>query len=428
VSSNEQEPWHFEVDHVASALRWAIGRSPRQADEYADRRLLREMVTELDGRDPLTFELAQDRLSALLSEMALNGEIADNAPPRHRDWVNDVAAIYFCPPRDLPEDLRRRIASETVLARLSDNVSNRARATALVLGIEPNIVRVRREPLVLDAAAAALVARLNTRRRRVIDLRLFPPVASPPPDQAGRVAADVEAVLAWAARYVADDSNPDDLRDVVDARRSQLAHEVQLTAQGNGMSAVLSGLIAALLPLVRPPGHEIGPDAGLSQALEKLVDAAISLGTATAPEDVTTEGEAAVAALDQTGGEIASIIEANAQAEGAAATVEIAGPHGQDPSEVHRWADLRSSFFRAAGSWVEADLRNHLNDFLTLYKDKLSGSASGAAGGAVVGLAGGPPWLVVMLVSVGLLRARFPWIFRPPPSEVPPDDHQDEGH
>jgi len=160
VTSHDATGGPFDVDAVAAALRWAIGRSPRQADQAADRELLRELVARIDPGPDGSRRALDTRLDALLARLAASGAIADHCAPRHRAWVDDVARIYFCAADDLPEDLRRRIGSETVLAHLPDGVSNRARAAALALGIEANVVRVRREPVVLDAAAAALVARL----------------------------------------------------------------------------------------------------------------------------------------------------------------------------------------------------------------------------------------------------------------------------
>jgi len=160
VTSHDVTGGPFDVDAVAAALRWAIGRSPRQADQTADRELLRELVARVDPGPEGSRRALDARLDALLARLAASGEIADHCAPRHRAWVDDVARIYFCAADDLPDDLRRRIGSETVLAHLPDGVSNRARAAALALGIEPNVVRVRREPVVLEAAAATLVARL----------------------------------------------------------------------------------------------------------------------------------------------------------------------------------------------------------------------------------------------------------------------------
>ncbi|QYG93382.1 hypothetical protein HC251_13750 [Iamia sp. SCSIO 61187] len=149
-----------DVDAVAAALRWTIGRSPRDVDEAADRRLLRDLVARLEPDVDRAPAARDARLDQLLAEMAASDELADHCAARHRPWIGDVARIYFCAPEDLPPDIRDRIGSETILAHLTDGVSNRARAAARALGIDDNVVRVRREPVVLDAAAAALVARL----------------------------------------------------------------------------------------------------------------------------------------------------------------------------------------------------------------------------------------------------------------------------
>jgi hypothetical protein len=181
VTSHDATGGPFDVDAVAAALRWSIGRSPRQADQTADRELLRELVAHIDPGPDGSRRALDARLDALLARLAASGEIADHCAPRHRAWVDDVARIYFCAADDLPEDLRRRIDSETVLAHLPDGVSNRARAAALALGIEPNVIRVRREPVVLEAAAAALVARLPTVVAPAPPAVPDPVVPAPPP-------------------------------------------------------------------------------------------------------------------------------------------------------------------------------------------------------------------------------------------------------
>ena len=105
-----------DVDAVAAALRWTIGRSPRDVDEAADRGLLRDLVARLEpdaDRSPAALDA---RLDELLAEMAATDELADHCAARHRAWLGDVARIYFCAPEDLPSDLRDRIGSETILA------------------------------------------------------------------------------------------------------------------------------------------------------------------------------------------------------------------------------------------------------------------------------------------------------------------------
>ncbi|HEX7133394.1 MAG TPA: hypothetical protein VF228_12515 [Iamia sp.] len=228
-------------------------------------------------------------------------------------------------------------------------------------------------------AGADIVARPRGGRA---DLGLHPPAVRPEADDAGMVASEVEALLGWAERYVADEGNPDDLRREVEVRQSQLIHELELIGQGKGSSAVFTGLAAALLPIVRPGRAEVGLDA----ALDVVGDGVIALGEASSAEEIVAAGEATVEALDQVGEEIAEIIELNG------------------------WDDLKASLFRATGAWLEEDFRAHLNGFITLYRERLAGP-SGMAGGAVVGLAGGPPWLAVTIVAAGLLRSLFPWIF-----------------
>lgn len=149
-----------DVERLALALRRAIGRSP-QTDEEADRRLLRAVAARLAPGLAPTPSALDAHLAAVLAEVATTGELADRADPRHRAWIEPVGRIYLCAPEDLPDDLTHRIGSDTVLQHLGDGVTNRARAAARVLGVSEGSVRVRREPVLLRAAAAALLARVE---------------------------------------------------------------------------------------------------------------------------------------------------------------------------------------------------------------------------------------------------------------------------
>ena len=255
-------------------------------------------------------------------------------------------------------------------------VKDRKQATALAIAI-----------------AKEIVAALATTDREA--LALHPPAKRPAADDAGVVVSEVEGLLLMAERVVADEAVAEDLRDEVDARRRQLRDELRLIEQGKGSSAVLTGISGALLDLVRPePARD-----DLGAALEEVADGIVALGQASSDEERVEVGEEVVAALDHVGEEVAEVIEANG------------------------WDDLKASMWRTAGAWVEEDFRPHLNAFLTAVRERAL-PVGGAATGAAVGLAGGPPWLAVTIVAAGLLRSLFPWIFRRrmPPKDQPPED------
>ena len=157
---------------------------------------------------------------------------------------------------------------------------------------------------------------------------------------------------------------------------------------------MLTGLSGALLDLVRPEPAEDG----LGAALDEVADGLGALGRASSDDERVAAGEEVVAALDHVGEEVAELI------------------------EVDDLADLKVAAYRTAGAFLQEDLRPHLNGFITAARERALPAGS-AAGGAVVGLAGGPPWLAVTIVAAGLLRSLFPWIFPPrTPAEEAPEE------
>ena len=269
------------------------------------------------------------------------------------------------------------------------------RAPSQYIDLGASFIIVRRpgdDPAERAAQVAEYMSdRLAGLRRPTIDLRLHPPVERPEPIDAAVIGSEIESLLTWAERFVADEANPDDLRDEVDARRRQLLDELQLVGQGRGSATVLTGLAAALLPLVRP---ERAAD-GLGAAADGVADATIALGEASTQDEIVEAGEDVVEALDHMNDEIGQA---------------VAG-----------WDEVKAAWFRGMAGFAEEDFWVHLNEFIRLSRERLLGGVgAGAAGGVVASWMGGPPWLVVTVVALGLLRARFPWIFRPP--EDPPEE------
>ncbi len=328
--------------------------------------------------------------------------------------VDAVVFVVSDRPR-LPNQVRRGAAEKLLLehsaAQAADLRQRGIPSAALVesrsAGFVPSGAGAPQGPFVtvahfrpggLPSAARAVAERLRTilpAEAHELDLRLHPPVERPEPDDAVVIGSEIESLLTWAERYVADEANPEDLRDEVDTRRRQLWDELRLIEQGKGRSSVLTGLSGALLDVVRPEPAE---EEGLGAALDEVANGVVALGRAASDDERVEAGEEVVAALDHVGEEVAEIVEANG------------------------WEDLRASMWRTAGAWVEEDFRAHLNAFITLYRERAPGPG-GAAGGAVGGLAGGPPWLAVTIVAAGLLRSLFPWISprRTPPEDPPPE-------
>lgn len=370
MTNDDAGPRPVDIDALAAALRWTIGRSPR-ADEDADRRVLRDVAARLGPDDGSSAAALDRRLDATLAELAATGVVADHCAPRNRTWVDAMARVYLCPPDELPEPIREAIGP-TALPFLRDGATNRARAAAAVLGVDSATVRVRREPLLLEAVASALADRATGVDADPVPVAPTPRPASPPAAPRPGLLLAGAAVLVVATAVVTALVTAAVTRE--DGRRVDTATEQVVdtgppaprlgAAPALPSDTVVLGLVDGALVAVGAESTPLGLDQVLAADAERSGDVVHVVAR-------RTDGTVAYAALHDGAGEWREVdtgatdVAVGVDSDGLAVVVAVRGPDGDlarrrvdlDGTPLEPWARLPATGVADADVVTNADGR-----------------------------------------------------------------------